>query len=107
MKGIRRKRARRKERAKLMASERVSRTGSATKESYAVEPTVSDHAVVRFLERCEGVRIQDVRAAILGGGRADLIRKVKSGTIPYDERVRLVVRNGAVVTVVSAEGGGR
>lgn len=69
---------------------------------------VTDHALVRWLERVTGV---DVRARIesemLADGRAALVHQVGNGRIRINgSRTLLVVKNHAVVSVIVEEGKG-
>jgi len=65
---------------------------------------VTDHAVVRYLERVMGVDVDAVRAKILADGRRDLLPKIRFGKIRIaDGSVVLKVREGRVVTVQTAE----
>lgn len=71
------------------------------------EQLVTDHAVLRWLERVTGIDVAtQVREEILAGGRAELIRTVGKGKIRvHGSNVSLVVAAGRVITVV-VEGGG-
>ena len=70
-------------------------------------PKVTDHAVLRWIERVDGVDLAKVRAAILAQGREQWIAAgVASVTLP-DLGVSLVVRNGVVVTVKPTGGTAR
>lgn len=61
---------------------------------------ISDHAVVRYLEICGQMDVTQVRAAMVAGGRGDLIRGMRSGKVPIQNGAKMVVRDGLVVTVV-------
>lgn len=62
------------------------------------EPGVSDHAVVRWLERKHGLNIDGVRAEILGDGTAAMIRFAGSGKV-VKEGLALVFEDHTIVTV--------
>lgn len=66
----------------------------------AKEPIVSEHALLRYIERFMGVDLESVRRAILTENAVKLIRFTKSGKINTDGR-RLIVKNGTVVTIES------
>lgn len=75
---------------------------------HAPEPTrasevdmVTDHAVLRWLERVTGIDVAtQVRAEILAEGRARLIRTIGNGKIRVaGSNAVLQVLNGRVVTV--------
>lgn len=68
------------------------------------EPIVTDHAIVRWMERVVGIDVRaKVEADILSEGRKALIRKVGQGRIrvPGVDAV-LLIRDGRVVSVLDA-----
>lgn len=62
------------------------------------EPIVSEHALLRYLERIKGVDLEALRAEILGDGTAANISFAQNGCIKKGN-ANLVVRNNVVVTV--------
>ena len=70
-------------------------------------PRLTDHALVRWVERVCGIDLRGkVEADMLGEGRGELIRKIGTGSLRLmPERVTLVIRDGVVVTV--RPGGGQ
>lgn len=56
-------------------------------------PFVSDHAVLRYLERAHDVPVESIRMllAIAASGQT-------SGAVPIGKRVKIVLDNGIVVT---------
>lgn len=68
----------------------------------AVEPIVSEHAILRWLERVEGIDLDAIRAKILSGPTKELIAFSKNGLIKKGG-VQLVVRNSVVVTVAGEQ----
>lgn len=62
------------------------------------EPRVSDHAVVRYLERKYGFSFDDVRAEILSPDRASAIR-AGAKRISHDG-VAFIVKDRTIVTVM-------
>ena len=95
----------------LQIRERHSRKGraptvDATSEPGKTEPPiVSDHALVRWLERITGIDIRaSVEPQILAHGRDDLIKRMGQGKIRLLEHdAQLVIRGGRVVTVEPAD----
>ncbi len=63
-------------------------------------PVVSEHALLRYLERVKGIDLDAVRSEILAEGRAELIHKLQTCSLPLGPGLRLVVRNRQVVSVV-------
>lgn len=63
-----------------------------------VEPIVSEHAVLRWLERVDGIDTEAVRARILDGNTASSIKFAKSGKVTKCG-VTLIFKNNTVITV--------
>lgn len=64
---------------------------------------VSDHALLRYLERVKGVDIDALRAEILGEGRQEMIQKMMSCKLPIGGGAKLIVQQRVVVTVITRE----
>jgi hypothetical protein len=62
------------------------------------EPIVSEHALLRYLERVEGVNLDAIRQKILGEGTGDSISFARTGRIKK-KNVTLIVKDCVVVTV--------
>jgi len=61
---------------------------------------VTDHAIVRYLERYVGLDIESIKRAMLSGGRDELIASMKTGKVPISDGVKLVALKGTVITVI-------
>jgi septal ring factor EnvC (AmiA/AmiB activator) len=59
---------------------------------------VSEHAIIRFMERAMGLDLEQVKAKILGDNSE--LAALPNGKYPICEGLRCVVRNGVVVSVV-------
>ncbi|HJV75369.1 MAG TPA: hypothetical protein VJ654_14175 [Noviherbaspirillum sp.] len=64
----------------------------------SAEPIVSEHAMLRWLERANGLSLDAIREVILGDGTADMIKFMKNGKLKKDG-FTLIVKNNTVVTV--------
>lgn len=62
------------------------------------EPIVTEHAILRWLERHHGLNIENVRQEILGEGTAAKIKFVNTGKIVKDN-LSLIVKDRTVITV--------
>lgn len=73
------------------------------------KPPVSDHAILRWIERVHGSGvIAQARAEILADGRDSLIPRIRSGRINLNAvGATLVINNGSVVTVTKPERRGK
>lgn len=84
--------------SELENAARKAREIMAEKSKPAEEPTVSDHALVRWMERQMGIDLDEIRAQILTPERADMIRfgakAINAGN------VTLKVDGMAIVTVL-------
>ncbi len=69
------------------------------------EPKVTDHAVVRWLERFHGFDVDQIRAEVLGGDRRSWVAQgAWYVRVPMLD-VSLVARQGTVITILpSAKG---
>ena len=63
------------------------------------QPQVTDHAVIRYMERKMGLDVDGLRNEILGG-RTHTVNAMQRGTIKTAECYTLVIENGRVVTVL-------
>lgn len=63
------------------------------------EPVVSEHALLRYLERTLHLNLDDIRAEILCG-RAEQIRQLKTCKIKTGTGLTLIVKDQVVVTVM-------
>ena len=65
------------------------------------EPRISEHALLRFIERVYGVDVDAVRASIMTPG---IVSALKSGVTGITvQGVKMVCKEGVIVTVVTDE----
>ena len=62
--------------------------------------SVTDHAVIRYLERVMGVDIGAVKRKISGGAVVKCASAIGDGRYPIEPGVKAVVRGGKVVTII-------
>lgn len=62
-------------------------------------PHVSDHAVLRYLERAHGVPVEAVRQLLALAGATGK----KDGAVVVGTRIKLVLESGVVVTCLKPE----
>jgi hypothetical protein len=67
------------------------------------EVAVSDHAVIRYLERKEGFDAKAFRESILTPSFLKQVRKLGNGKYPIRDGMIAVVRQGVVVTIIGTE----
>ena len=67
-------------------------------EANSKEPIVSEHALLRYIERVYGIDLDELRGKILNPQTKEWIEQFGSGKIPSDG-CRLIVKNRVVVTV--------
>lgn len=67
-------------------------------ETMTGEVIVTEHALLRYLERVHGIDLEDIRRRMLTDKAVALIKNFKTGKIPSDD-CRLVVKDGTVITV--------
>lgn len=62
--------------------------------------SVTDHAVVRYLERHYGLDIDDLKSEMLGGDVRSLYAKFGNGEFAISGGMKAVIKDGTVVTVL-------
>ena len=62
---------------------------------------VTDHALVRYLERVKGLDVEAIRAEILTDRNVAAFEFVGQGKVPICRGAKAVVRDMTVITVVS------
>ncbi len=60
---------------------------------------VSEHAMLRYIERVMGVNLEEIKQEILNDEVSNNIKKLGNGTYPVEE-YKIVVKDGVVVTVL-------
>ena len=78
----------------------LSNLDSQLKQIRSIEPTVTDHALLQYLERVHGIEMQDFRDMILTEDLKDKIRACGSAKIPIGDGFTAVVKAGAIVTII-------
>ena len=64
-----------------------------------VRPTVSEHALIRYVERVLDVDMEDLSTRILSPETLATIKAIGSGRIPYGDHYELIVKNNVVVSI--------
>jgi len=64
------------------------------------DPTVSEHAVLRYVERVLGIDIDEIRCSILTDEVANQIRQLGSGRFPLGNGFKAVVKQNVVVSII-------
>lgn len=64
---------------------------------------VSDHALLRYLERVKGLDVEALREEMLGEGRREAVQKLQSCKLPIGGGAKLIVQQRVVVTVITKE----
>jgi archaellum component FlaC len=62
------------------------------------KPMVTEHAMLRYIERVLKINLKDIENKILSERNLKIIDQLKSGKIPM-EGCKLIVKNKAVITV--------
>ena len=63
------------------------------------EPKLSEHAILRYLERVKGIDLDAITQEILTEERKEAIRNFGTVKLPLEKGAKLVVREGTIVTV--------
>jgi uncharacterized protein YydD (DUF2326 family) len=62
-------------------------------------PVISEHAMLRYVERFLGVNLKEIEKDILSEETLKIINKISSGKIPYKKDHVLIVKNKTIVTI--------
>ena len=65
------------------------------------EIVVSEHAIIRYLERVKGINMDEIRREILTDKVRMVIDTISSGSIPINDSMTLKVVNRVVTTVLT------
>ncbi|MDD3466216.1 MAG: hypothetical protein PHE67_03625, partial [Campylobacterales bacterium] len=66
------------------------------------ELIVSEHAMLRYIQRVVGIPLEDIKAKIATPSLIDVAKHLGNGTYPVDD-FKVKVANGVIVTVVSCD----
>ncbi len=69
------------------------------KEKIPSKIIVSEHAILRYLERVRGINLQEVEEEILSEASKKIIGELGNCKISTEAGFKIVVRNGTVVTI--------
>lgn len=69
-----------------------------TLQQEAKEPIVTEHALLRYIERVAGVDLDKIRQEILNG-RTETIKKLKNCKLPLHGNFKIVVKDCCVVSI--------
>jgi hypothetical protein len=71
------------------------------KASTDTAPIVSEHALLRYVERVLGIDLDTLRHAIMPPKTRQMVDKFRSGEFPTEEEgIRAVAKNGVIVTIL-------
>lgn len=66
-----------------------------------VNPSVSEHALLRYLQRVHGIDIDEISKQILTEPNKKAISVMKSGKLPLGNGVRAVIKDQTVVSILT------
>lgn len=61
--------------------------------------TVSEHAILRYLERVDGINLEQIISKISTDKLKEMVNVLGSGTFPVDGKFSVKVKNNVVVSV--------
>ncbi len=63
---------------------------------------VSEHAILRYIERVSGIRIEEIEQKILSESLIKLVEKLdyNNGTYPMNEDFSVIIKDLTVVTII-------
>jgi len=63
------------------------------------EPVVSEHALLRYLERKYNLDLEDIKREILTNDNVIMIKNMGNGKYPISDGLKAVVKNNTVITI--------
>lgn len=66
----------------------------------SIEPRVSEHALIRYVQRVYGIDMEKIESEILTEANKKAARSVINGKIPLGNGFRAVVKNMTIVSIV-------
>lgn len=66
---------------------------------------ISDHAILRYLERIMGIDIEMIKKEILPEKAKQTIQALGNGTYPINNKYKIVVKNNTIVTITELDKG--
>lgn len=64
---------------------------------------VTDHAIIRYLERVLNFNVDNIRNSILNDKMLHQIERIESGKFPHEEGYKVLVKNKKVITIIPKE----
>lgn len=64
------------------------------------KPIVSEHAILRYLERVGGMNMEQIKNFILNEEALSYISSMGDGTYPIENRFNIVVKNNTIITIL-------
>lgn len=65
----------------------------------AVVPTLSEHALLRLLERVYGIDLEELKAKVMTPTTIKAIKAIKSGAVPLETGGRAIIKNHVIVSI--------
>ena len=63
-------------------------------------PVITEHALLRYLERVKGIDIKEIKKEILPEDIADIIGKLGSGKFIVNKKFKLIVKNKVIKSII-------
>ena len=82
---------------------RLRKVQSRIKQLQNKGPVVTEHAILRFLQRGIGIDTRQIRDEILTEDVQIMLKQELSGQVPISKGCRAVIKRGVVVSVVGGE----
>jgi predicted transcriptional regulator len=66
------------------------------------KPQISDHALLRYLERTEQINIEQLKDQLLTPKLVEIINTFHSGRFPISNDLQAIVKNNTITTIIYA-----
>jgi len=93
------KEAQEKQREFSKAQTKLNEINQEIKKLKSSEPVVSEHALLRYLERKYNLDLEDIKREILTNDNVIMIKNMGNGKYPISDGLKAVVKNNTVITI--------
>lgn len=79
---------------------RINKIDKEIEDMTEVEPVITEHAILKYIERVMGFDLDNVRSEILNESTLPMVKSMKSGKFPLHDGHKIVAKNMSIVTVI-------
>jgi len=77
----------------------LNRVNKEMNDLHEQQPTISEHAILRYAERVLGIDIDKIKKDLLTDENVKIINQLRNCKLPIGNKYKVVVRNKVIITV--------